>query len=305
MKNISLLVIAILGLILFSCGQAEKTESYALDLPEGIEIEPPRTSESPPPPIAQQIDLKQIDEPQKKQEQPNATSNEPKTVERKLIKNGRIGFQTDDLGKTHQQILLLTKKYKAYIASDETIKYHNQTTHNITVRIPANEFDNFLSEIGEGVKEFDYKEINTEDVTAEYLDVEARIKTKKELENRYLEILQKASTVTDMLEVERQLGAVRSEIESMEGRLKYLKNQVSFSTLNISFYKEVPYEGDSFVDRLGEGLGEGWQGLLMFIVDLTYIWPFLIIFGIVILLLRRFWKNRKKNRNQVTTQNKS
>lgn len=296
MKNKLSFIVAILGFVLFSCGQAEQTESYTLALPDDLEIEPPRTKEPPPPPsLAQQIDLKQVDESQTEEEQPVKISDEPKAVERKLIKNGRVGFQTEDLGKTHQRILSLTKKYNAYIADDETVKRYDQTEHNLTVRIPAEKFDNFLADVGEGVKEFDYKEINTQDVTAEYLDVQTRIKTKKELESRYLEILQKANTVTDMLEVERQLGEVRSEIESMEGRLKYLKNQVSFSTLNISFYKEVPYEGDSFVDRLGNGFGEGWQGLLMFIVGLVHVWPFLIIFGIALWLIRRFWKRRRNS----------
>ena len=241
---------------------------------EDIEIEPPRTTE---PPL------------------PQFVTNEIET-ERKLIKNGRVGFQTDDLDKSHQRILSLTKKYQAYVASDEVQKYHDQTTHNIIIRIPSKNFDIFLSDIGEGVSEFDYKNINSQDVTAEYMDLEARLKAKQELENRYLQILQKANTVTEMLEVEQQLGQVRGEIESMQGRLKLLSNQIAFSTLNISFYKEVPYKGDSFGQRLAKGLEEGWQGLLMFIIGLTYIWPFLIIFGVLILLVRRFWKRRKKNK---------
>lgn len=297
MKNTALLIIAILSLILWSCGGAEQAaEDGSFAMPEYEYTEEVTESEyemkttKGTPLLAQNI--KQVDE---SQTEKKTTIDETETVERKLIKNGRVGFQTEDLDKTHQRILSLTKKYNAYIADDETVKRYDQTEHNLTVRIPAEKFDNFLADVGEGVKEFDYKEINTQDVTAEYLDVQTRIKTKKELESRYLEILQKANTVTDMLEVERQLGEVRSEIESMEGRLKYLKNQVSFSTLNISFYKEVPYEGDSFVDRLGNGFGEGWQGLLMFIVGLVHVWPFLIIFGIALWLIRRFWKRRRNS----------
>ncbi|NJN78174.1 MAG: DUF4349 domain-containing protein, partial [Saprospiraceae bacterium] len=218
---------------------------------------------------------------------------EPQTADRKLIKNGRIGFQTDDLEKTYKAILKHVEQYNAYVSSDENHNNYGQLRHEISVRIPSKNFDTFVAAVEKGVKEFDYREIQTQDVTAEYLDVEARIKAKKEMENRYLAILQQAKTVTEMLEIERQLGEVRGEIESMEGRLRLLKNQVSFSTLNISFYKEIPYQGDSFWTRLGDSFRSGWDNLLLFIVGIVHLWPFLILIGFGIWGFRRFRKNRK------------
>jgi hypothetical protein len=161
------------------------------------------------------------------------------------------------------------------------------------VRIPSKDFDKFVETIGKGVEKFDYREIITQDITAEYLDVEARIKTKKEMENRYLAILQKARNVTEMLEIERQLGEVRGEIESMEGRLRFLKNQVSFSTLSISFYKNIAYQGDSFWTRLGDSFHNGWDNLLVFIIGIVHLWPFLILIGFGIWGFRRFRKKAK------------
>lgn len=300
MKITKILMYSCCFFILLSCQNASENASTQMSYePEGYaedqmqEIEESTTD--------QQIDYKKIAQTQEKQTAPESdTQTEPKEIadvevtERKLIKNGRIGFQTDDLGKTHQSILSITKKYNAYIASDNETKYYEQIQHNIVVRIPAKEFDKFLVDISKGIEEFDYKEITSQDVTAEYLDLQARIKTKKELESRYLAILQKANTVTDLLEVERQLAEVRGEIESMQGRLKYLKNQVSFSTLSIQFYKDVPYKGDGFFARLGKGFGEGWNNLLSFLVGLTYTWPFLILIGFGIWGIRRFLKNRKK-----------
>jgi hypothetical protein len=215
---------------------------------------------------------------------------EPQTTDRKLIKNGRIGFQTDDLDKTYQNILKVVKAYNAYVSTDENHNNYGELRHEIAVRIPSKDFDKFVEAVGKGVKEFDYREIQTQDVTAEYLDVEARIKTKKEMENRYLAILQKAQKVTEMLEIERQLGEVRGEIESMEGRLRFLKNQVSFSTLNISFYKDVPYKGDSFWTRLGDSFRSGWDNLLVFVIGMIHFWPFLILIGFGFWGFRRFRK---------------
>lgn len=225
-------------------------------------------------------------------DEPTSVEAEPQINDRKLIKNGRIGFQTNDLPKTYQNILKVVKQYNAYISSDENHNNYGELRHDITIRIPSKDFDKFVETVGKGVEEFDYKEIQTQDVTAEYLDVEARIKTKKEMENRYLAILQQARNVTEMLEIERQLGEVRGEIESMEGRLKFLKNQVSFSTLSISFYKNVPYQGDSFWTRLSDSFRSGWENLLLFIVGIIHLWPFLILIGFGVWGFRRFRKNR-------------
>lgn len=305
MKITNVLIYSLLCVVLWSCSNASMSEDSSTQMsyePEGYsEDEMQEIQEQQ---VDSDIDYKKIAQTQSKEKPESPENNtqtepqkttEPEAVERKLIKNGRIGFQTDDLGKTHKSILSTAKKYNAYIASDEEIKRYDQIDHTIIVRIPAKRFDSFLTDISKGIEEFDYKEIQSQDVTAEYLDLQARIKTKKEMEIRYLAILQKANTVTDLLEVERQLGEVRGEIESMQGRLKFLKNQVSFSTLNINFYKDVPYKGDSFFARLGKGFGEGWEGLLSFLVDITYVWPFIILAGLGIWGVRRVWKKKDKS----------
>lgn len=231
---------------------------------------------------------------QSEEQQPQADQigeTEPTKIERKLIRNARIGFQSDDLEKTAERLAKLTKQLEGYISNDESNNNYGQSKHNLTVRIPSKNFDAFLKGVGEGVDEFDYKNISTDDVTAEYLDVESRIKTKKELETRYLAILNKANSVTEMLEIERELNNVRGEIESAQGRLKYLKNQVSYSTFYIEYYKEVPYQGDSFAERMGDGFGNGWDNLLMFFVGIVNLWPFLI------LIVLGIWGFRKWRRS--------
>lgn len=283
MKITKALFYSLTFLFLISCQSAEQSVEDAGYAPEQYSEQYEQEQAAP-------------EEPQNKTTTPEAETSgeaEPQTFDRKLIKNGRIGFQTDDLDKTYQNILKVVKQYDAYVSSDENHNNYGELRHDITVRIPAKNFDKFVETVGKGVDEFDYKEIQTQDVTAEYLDVEARIKTKKEMENRYLAILQQAKNVTEMLEIERQLGGVRGEIESMEGRLRFLKNQVSFSTLNISFYKDVPYQGDSFWTRLGDSFRSGWDNLLLFIVGIVHLWPFLILIGFGILGFRRFRKKMK------------
>ena len=224
-------------------------------------------------------------------EQVISDSNIEIQIARKLIKNGEVDFQTENLSKTREDIFKSIRKYKGYPSSDTEYKNSYEVSNTITVRVPSENFDNLLNEITIGVSNFDRKEIIVKDVTEEFLDVEARLKTKKELEYRYLEILKEANTVTEILEVEKQIGELRSEIESFEGRLKFIENQVSFSTLKIKIYETIS-EQTEFGKKFKNGFKNGWENLILFFVFLVNIWPFIfIIIGIMILI--RIWRKRK------------
>jgi len=213
-------------------------------------------------------------------------------IDKKLIKNGDVEFESENLTETRENILKAIEKSKGYSSSDNEYKNSYEISNTINIRVPSENFDKLLTEITFGVDRFDRKEINVKDVTAEFLDIEARLKTKKELENRYLEILKKANKVSEILEVEKQIGELRSEIESIEGRLKYLNNQVSFSTLNVRIYQTISKQTE-FGKKFKNGFKNGWDNLILFFVFLVNIWPFiLIIFGVLILI--RVWRKRKR-----------
>ncbi len=215
------------------------------------------------------------------------------TLERKLIKEGQIEFATNDLASTRKKILRATTKYKGYVSSDQALKSTERNSNTIIVRIPSDNFDNFLKEATSGIKNFDSKEINVKDVTEEFLDVQARLKTKKELEIRYLELLKQAKNVTEILEIEKQIGELRSSIESIEGRLNYLQSQISFSTLTLTFYESIPTQTE-FGQKFSNGFIGGWENLIWFFVILTNIWPFIIIIIGLIFGIRIYSKNKAK-----------
>ncbi|MCX2741010.1 DUF4349 domain-containing protein [Pontibacter anaerobius] len=213
------------------------------------------------------------------------------TTERKLIKEGTIEFETDDLNSTRQTIIKAVEKYKGYISSDQEFNSPERESNTIIARVPADSFDSFLKDATKGVERFNSKEIKVIDVTTEFLDVQARLKTKKELENRFLDLLKQAKSVTEMLEIEKQLGELRSDIESMEGRLKYLQNQVSYSTLTITFYKSIPYQTE-FNHNYKNGFRNGWNNLIWFFVALINVWPFILI-GVALLVALRVYRRKR------------
>ena len=211
---------------------------------------------------------------------------------RMLIRNGRLEFETDDLAKTAENIQNAIRTHGGYLGSEQSYNYDTRQSTTLNVRIPSASFDTFIADISKGVEKFDTKDISARDVTEEFLDVEARLKNKKELEARYQEILKQAKNVKEILEIERELNTLRSDIESMEGRLKYLQNQVSLSSVQITYYKELT-KRTAFGQKFAQGFRSGWTNLIWFLVGLVNIWPFLLLLGLGIFGLRRYLRNKK------------
>jgi hypothetical protein len=120
--------------------------------------------------------------------------------------------------------------------------------------------------------------------------------------NSFLQSMKKARTINEILEVQQYLRTIREEIESYEGRLKYLSDKVTYSTVNLTFYEKsnvVQIEpGRSFGSRFVEALDWGWKGLVSFFLGLIYIWPLLLITIAGLWLMIRLIKRAKKRKLQ-------
>jgi len=221
-------------------------------------------------------------------------------VEQKIIKTANLRFESSNPEDTHKNVLALTQQYKGFIQSDNAGKNYNQLYRNMVVRIPTENFQHYIDAISQGVPYFDQKDISRQDVSEEFVDLEARLKAKRELETRYLELLKQAKDVKEMLEIERELSNIREEIEAKQGRLNYLQNKVSLSTVNIEFYKQTAETGVtlSYGQKIVNALKGGWDGISVFFLGLLYLWPLFVIALIVILVLRRYLKRSKKKASE-------
>lgn len=215
------------------------------------------------------------------------------SVERKIIKEGSIRFETKSVIETQKEIKKMVAELGGYIGNENSYNYEGTIEYSLTARVPEDKFNTLIDRVSSLAEKVESKNINSSDVTEEFIDVEARIKTKKELETRYKEILKKATRVDEILNIEREMGNLRAEIESLEGRMNYLKNRISLSTLNITFYEKVsvPF---SFFSKVKQALHNGWQALLWFIIIMISLWPFIILVLIILFIILKF---RKKKTN--------
>ena len=209
------------------------------------------------------------------------------TIQRMLTKEGTLRWETGDVAKTHAAILVQANKHNAYVSNDNQTRDDYQTTTRMELRIPSDKFDEFISGIEKDVTKFDEKRIEVLDVTEEYIDISARMKTKKELEQHYYDLLKQTKNVAEVLLVEEQLNTVRADIESAEGRLKYLKDKVNMSTLHLTFY-ETTSAPVGFFGEIGKSFVSGWKGFLYFILGIISAWPIvLVVSGFLFWLIRR------------------
>ncbi|MEX2483640.1 MAG: DUF4349 domain-containing protein [Brumimicrobium sp.] len=272
----------ILLLLLLSCQEAENSDSV---VDSDSELSAKSFTEK-----AQD----KIGSEQNNDEESNKNSNA--IVNRKLIKEGEISFETDDVDKTKFEIKKLLSKHNAYIGNENIDKGYTRISHHLTIRIPSENFDVFLDDVTGLPNGLESKVINVKDVTEEFIDIQARIKTKKAVEARYEKLLDKAGSIEEILKVENQIGNLRTEIESMEGRLRLLKNRVGLSTLKIDYYQTIESKEaspNSFAKMFSDGLSDGWKVIQYIIIGLAHLWSILTLL-IIGYFTYRFFKKRNK-----------
>lgn len=214
------------------------------------------------------------------------------TVSKKIIKDGEMGIEVSDLNSAKTNIDSLVAKYNAYYANERLSNTSNASIFYLKIRIPSNSFESFIANIESGGYEIDYKNISARDVTEEFIDLETRLNNKRNYLKKYNELLKQAKSIAEILEIEERIRNIEEEIESAEGRLKYLSNQVSFSTLNLNVtqIKEFQFQPNkqiNFFQKLKQSISNGWHAFILFILFLVKLWPFWILLGTIIFFLKR------------------
>ncbi len=202
---------------------------------------------------------------------------------RKVIKEADLSFRINSKHETYSLINRSLKGFGAYISDENMYNYSDRTGVDMTIKVPSDKFDDFVNFVvtNVNIKVLDNKSTKIEDVTEEYIDIQARIKIKKEAEQKLVDLLKQAKDLSETLEIHKQLTDLRSDIESIEGRLNYLSGQVAFSTVRISFYENIKYS-DRFLSDFWDGLKEGWQVFLQLLTVLANLWVIILILCIII-----------------------
>lgn len=223
--------------------------------------------------------------------------------ERKIIKNADLRLRVDSLEQTVAEIKNQLSTMGGYLASESTSARDTQGTIRgyLQIRLPYQQFDSFLDSLGTMGK-LQNSNIYTQDVTEEFVDVASRLKVMRQKEERLLAILDKAGQLADVLAVENELAHTRAELESLEGRLRYLNNRVDYSTININLEQvTVPTQAisagglEGVFGRAAEAFITTINNLLVGLGKLVvFIFAALPVFIIIVIICYIAWRLSKK-----------
>ncbi len=246
-------------------------------------------------PTAQKISLEETDKSQ----------TAPAVTERKIIRNADLQLEANAPEETQQKISAIAESKGGFVIestqSSSNVKTTTRDTVTMTLRVPSAKFDEALNEIRQTASRVIVETVKGQDVTEEFIDIEARLKTQKALEEQFLEIMKRSNSVEDALNVQTEIARVRGEIEKVEGRKRFLENQASLSTIKIKLQSPAAFSANSpgFFYQLKESIGNGIDAALSFILGLVTVvialLPFLLLIVLPIyLVLRYLWRKRRK-----------
>lgn len=226
----------------------------------------------------------------------------PDSQKRMIIKTGSMNLEADKYDESETRINEVVKANGGYISlSRSSINAQGIKSGTITVKVPADKFDFAVNEVSK-IGKVTNQNINTNDVTEEYVDLESRLNTQKELEKRLLSLLNdKAVKLSDVIEVEEKLASVRQKIEGIEGKLKLLKSQSDMSTLTINISEPSllgTSSGEGFFHDIGQAFKKGLTGFTNVLSVLITLLIAIIPIAVIVYIAYRIVKSAIKRRKQ-------
>jgi hypothetical protein len=216
-------------------------------------------------------------------------------IDQKLIKTGSITLEVTAVPASVDALNTIALRNGGYLSSSsQSGSAYDRLTATVVVRVPAAAFDSTVAEI-KALGTVRSASLNTQDITEEYVDLQAQKGALERQLDQYTRIMEKAETVEDILKIQMEIGKAQSELDRIEGRLRYLDNRVDLATLTVYLQEPAPLGGETghdFVSAINSGI-EGFLGMIdAFIIAFFTFLPLIILGGIGYGIYR--WRKGKK-----------
>ncbi|MCZ8533880.1 DUF4349 domain-containing protein [Psychrobacillus psychrodurans] len=237
-------------------------------------------------------------------QQESATEDIEAPNSRMIIHQARISTNVKDLEKAQHNMEQKVKKYDGYIVESNVYLESDETSSGkMVVRIPEKHFETFLSEAEEEASKVLEKNVTGQDVTEQYVDLSSRVKSKRAVEERLLAFMKDAQKTEDLLKISTDLAKIQEEIEVLVGKINYLENQTSFSTIELTMHEKrviIPEIENKdlntwektkkqFITSTNSLLSVG-SGIIVFVIGNL---PVLVLLGVIIVVVVCIIKRRK------------
>ncbi|ULO09084.1 DUF4349 domain-containing protein [Paenibacillus sp. 19GGS1-52] len=229
----------------------------------------------------------------------------------KLIYHANLNMEVENYAKAQTEVRNMVSLANGYIIEFTETSAEYEQGGTFILKVPASGFSSFLSNLDKVEHEKLERSIKGQDVSEEYVDLGSRLKAKQLMEIQYTEFMKKATKSSDLVSFANELGAIQEQIEQIKGRMRYIDQNVSFSTVELRLYQTdkavvVKEETDQgpLMDRASSALNGSLHAISVtfqwIVVILAGALPLLIVVGIVLAIAYWFRKNTLRQRNEET-----
>ena len=231
----------------------------------------------------------------------NTTGNRQSNIEanpdwdKKIVKNGNLSVEVKNFKAYTSQLHQQVKAVGGYIAQEEQNESAYKIENMVTIKVPVDRFDETVLQLASDSDKLVSKKISTEDVTMQVLDTRSRLETRKQVRDRYVEILKQSHSREDIMQMQHEIDNIQAEIEGAAGRIAYLGHAAAYSTINLNFYQvlDASVKHDdvepSLLQKLSNAFKTGWFWVSSLMVGLVGLWPLLLAGALGFM----WWKRRR------------
>lgn len=278
-----LLLPLIIALISVACGsEAAPTDNFSQKSSEGLRGVPPSTQGSVSGAPAQPAgsDITNIN-----------------VLDRKIAYNASIYLTVKDTQDSIEAVNSITKTAGGFIASTNIRFEGERRVAAITIKVPATKYEDVMRQLRSLAIKVESESANAKDVTEQYTDLQARLRNLEATETQYLNLLNQAKSIDDIVKVTDRLSQVRGQIEQIKGQINLLDRTTELATIDIRLIPEGSAISNTTVWEPLKIALEAWESSLEVLralataaiavaVFLWWLWP-LVIIGIILLMRRR------------------
>jgi hypothetical protein len=202
--------------------------------------------------------------------------------DRKIIKTADLSVETKSFVKFTDRLHRLVRESGGYLSQEEQSQTPTEIDNTVVIKVPVDRFDDLLQQLPADSDQLKEKKVSSQDVSLEVVDTRSRLETKREVRERYLDILKQANKMKDILAIQEQIDGIQEEMDGAAGRIAYLSHASAFSTVNLKFYQvldagAVESPTPTFLHKIKLSFLDGWEVVSGIALGLLSVWPLWVV----------------------------
>ncbi|MDQ3683312.1 MAG: DUF4349 domain-containing protein [Bacteroidota bacterium] len=201
--------------------------------------------------------------------------------DKKIVKTANLNAEINDFNIFSKTITDKVKKWGGYISQEQQNSTEYKIENTITIKVPVEQFENAVNDLMKDAKQVNEKQVSSEDVTTEFIDSKSRLEARKQVRLQYLELLQKAKNMSEIIEVQKEINEIQEDIETVSGRINYLDHSSAMSTIQFTYFQVLDASAktgdEGFLTRFKNAFSNGWRWLGEIVLGIIAVWPLALL----------------------------